>query len=66
MVSNTLELLEKEILRLKSKIKSVQLCFSTDSFMYGYSEIKVMAPVSSRKLNTAGIKCVALIKGRHS
>lgn len=59
MVSNTLELLEKEILRLKSKI-------STDSFMYGYSEIKVMALVSIRKLNTAGIKCVALIKGRHS
>ena len=33
LVSNTLELLDKEIPRLKDKIQSVQLCFSTDPFM---------------------------------
>ena len=33
LVSNTLELLDKEIPRLKSKIQSVQLCFTTDPFM---------------------------------
>ena len=33
LVSNTLELLDKEIPRLKKKIKSVQLCFTTDPFM---------------------------------
>ena len=39
IVSNTLELLDKEIPRLKDKIKCVQLCFTTDPFMYGYDEI---------------------------
>ena len=63
LVSNTLELLDKEIPRLKSKIKSVQLCFSTDPFMYGYPEIEAMALASIRKLNNAGIKCITLTKG---
>ena len=63
LVSNTLELLDKEIPRLKAKIKSVQLCFSTDPFMYGYPEIEAMAMASIRKLNAAGIKCTALTKG---
>ena len=39
IVSNTLELLDKEIPRLKNKIQSVQLCFATDPFMYGVEEI---------------------------
>ena len=33
LVSNTLELLDKEIPRLRDKIQSVQLCFTTDPFM---------------------------------
>ena len=49
LVSNTLELLDKEIPRLKAKIKSVQLCFSTDPFMYGYPEIEAMAMASISK-----------------
>lgn len=63
LVSNTLELLDKEIPRLKSRITSVQLCFSTDPFMYGYPEIEAMALKSIKKLNAAGIKCTALTKG---
>ena len=63
LVSNTLELLEKEIPRLKEKIKSVQLCFSTDPFMYQYPEIQDMSLESIRKLNEAGIKCSVLTKG---
>ena len=43
LVSNTLQLLDKEIPRLKSKIQSVQLCFSTDPFMYEYEEITKMS-----------------------
>ena len=39
LVENTLDLLDKEIPRLKHKIKSVQLCFSTDPFMFNYPEI---------------------------
>lgn len=63
LVSNTMELLDKEIPRLKDKIKSVQLCFTTDPFMYGYPEIEKMAIDAIRKLNKAGIKCVILTKG---
>lgn len=63
LVSNTLEILDKEIPRLKKKIKSVQLCFTTDPFMYGYDEIKMMSLAAIRKLNDAGIKCTVLTKG---
>lgn len=63
LVSNTLDLLDKEIPRLKSKIQSVQLCFTTDPFMYGYDEIKEMSLAAIKKLNNAGIKCTVLTKG---
>ena len=63
IVSNTLELLDDEIPRLKDKIKSVQLCFTTDPFMYGYEEVAKMSIKSIQKLNEAGIKCNILTKG---
>lgn len=63
LVSNTLQLLDKEIPRLKDKIESVQLCFSTDPFMYGYEEVAQMSIAAIRKLNAAGIKCTVLTKG---
>lgn len=63
LVSNTLEILDREIPRLKSKIKSVQLCFTTDPFMYGYNEIEEMSLAAIKKLNNAGIKCTVLTKG---
>ena len=36
LVSNTLELLDREIPRLKDKIQSVQLCFTTDPFICNF------------------------------
>lgn len=63
LVSNTLEILDEEIPRLKHKIRSVQLCFTTDPFMYGYDEICTMSLKAIAKLNDAGIKCVILTKG---
>lgn len=63
LVSNTLELLDAEIPRLKDKITSVQLCFSTDPFMYEYDEISKMSIDAIKKLNLAGIKCIVLTKG---
>lgn len=63
LVSNTLEILDKEIPKLKDKIKSVQLCFTTDPFMYGYDEIKKMSLAAIKKLNDSGIKCTVLTKG---
>ncbi len=63
LVSNTLEILDREIPRLKSKIESVQLCFTTDPFMYGYDEIGKMSMAAIKKLNNAGIRCTVLTKG---
>ncbi len=63
IVSNTLEILDKEIPRLKDKIKSVQLCFTTDPFMFGYDDIKNLSLAAIQKLNNAGLKCTVLTKG---
>lgn len=64
LVSNTLELLDKEIPRLREKIQSVQLCFTTDPFMTGYPEVTEMSIAAIRKLNAADIKCTTLTKGQ--
>jgi len=63
LVSNTLEILDREIPRLKSKIESVQLCFTTDPFMYGYNEVGMMSMAAIKKLNATGIRCTVLTKG---
>lgn len=63
LVSNTLEILDREIPRLKSKIESVQLCFTTDPFMYGYDEVGEMSMAAIKKLNAGGIPCNILTKG---
>jgi len=63
LVSNTLELLDKEIPKLKDKIKSVQLCFTTDPFMHGYKEISDMSISAIKRLNKDGIQCNVLTKG---
>ncbi len=52
LVENSLELLEKELPRLRNKIKTVQLCFTTDPFMYGYPEISDMAVKIIKKITT--------------
>ena len=63
LVANTLELLDREILRLRNKIESVHLCFTTDPFMYEYDEVADMSLAAINKLNYAGIKCTVLTKG---
>lgn len=63
LVENALELLDSEIPKLKEKIQSVQLCFTTDPFMCGYPEITGMSLACIKKLNAFGIKCTALTKG---
>lgn len=63
IVSNTLELLDREIPKLKNKIKSVQLCFTTDPFMYGYKEVEDMSIAAIKRLNADKIKCCILTKG---
>lgn len=63
IVENALQILDKEIPKLKDKINSVHLCFSTDPFMYKYDEIGTMSVEIIRCLNAAGIACTALTKG---
>lgn len=63
LVGNTLELLDNEIPRLKDKIQSVQLCFTTDPFMYDYPEVCNMSMAAIRKLNENNIKCTVITKG---
>lgn len=63
LVSNTIDLLDKEIPRLIGNIKSVQLCFTTDPFMLDFIQIEEMSLAAINKLNSAGIKCTILTKG---
>ena len=63
LIGNALELLDIEIPKLKDKIESVQLCFTTDPFMYGYPQIAELSLSCIKKLNDNGIKCTALTKG---
>lgn len=63
LVSNALELLEKEIPRYKDKIKFVHLCFSTDPFMYKYPEVGDLTLKIIERLNKDNIRSVVLTKG---
>lgn len=63
IVDNTLDLLRSELPRLSKKISTVQLCFTTDPFMYGYDEIGDMSVEAIEIINSFGIPCVALSKG---
>ncbi len=63
LVSNALELLDKEIPKYRHQIKSVHLCFMTDPFMYKYKEVSDMSIKILEKLNKNNIKCTILTKG---
>jgi len=63
IVVNALELLDKEIPKLKDKIKVVHLCFTTDPFMYKQKEISDLTLKIIKRLNDDNIKCTVLTKG---
>lgn len=63
IVSNALELLDKEIPKYKDKIKYVHLCFSTDPFMFNQPEIAALSLKIIDKLNQNMIRCTVLTKG---
>ncbi len=69
LVSNSLEILDREIPKYKNDIDFVHLCFTTDPFMYDaknkrtYKEIEKMTLSIIKKLNNNGIKCTVLTKG---
>lgn len=63
IVDNTIELLEKELPRYRSKIKQVHLCFTTDPFMLSHPEITELTLKSVKLINHFDIPCVLLTKG---
>ena len=63
IVANALDLLDKEIPKYRHKIKFVHLCFSTDPFMYQYSEVADLTLKIIERLNKDNIRCVVLTKG---
>jgi DNA repair photolyase len=65
LVSNTLDLLEKEIPKYRGRIRSVHLSFSSDPFMYGQEEVHNLTFEILKKLNGARIPCTVLTKGAY-
>ena len=63
IIDNTIELLTKELPKLKEKIRNVQLCFTTDPFMYGYDDIKELSLQVIEIINSYNIPCNILTKG---
>lgn len=60
---NAVAILEKELPKLLHKMKSVQLCFSTDPFMYNNDDIKNLSINIIKKINDYNIPCYILTKG---
>jgi DNA repair photolyase len=63
IVENALELMEKELTKLKDKVELVNLCFSTDPFMHRQKDVKKLTLKIISMLNENGIKAVTLTKG---
>ena len=63
LVSNSIDLLDKELPKLKDRIRSVQLCFTTDPFMDDYPEVGKLSLEIINRINREKIKCVVLTKG---
>ncbi|MBI4652557.1 radical SAM protein [Candidatus Desantisbacteria bacterium] len=63
IVSNALDLLDKEIPKYKNKINYVHLCFSTDPFMYEQDHVSDLSLKIIDKLNRNKIRCTVLTKG---
>src|SRR3989338_8686110 len=63
IVSNALDLLNKEIPKYKDKIDYVHLCFSTDPFMYKQDQVEALSLKIIDRLNSDNIRCTVLTKG---
>lgn len=63
VVSNALQLLDKEIPKYRNKIRFVHLSFMTDPFMHKNEAVKEMTLKILEKLNRNGIRCTVLTKG---
>lgn len=64
LVINATELLTKELVRLKVKPDYIHLCMTTDPFMKGYPEVTNMSLKLIALINSHGIGCSVLTKGK--
>lgn len=64
IVINAYELLHRELTKLKSKPRQIHLCLSTDPFMYGINEIHALSLRLIGLINSFGISCSVLTKGK--
>ena len=60
---DALDILKRELPKMFNKIKSVQLCFSTDPFMYKNNEVKNLSLAIIDEINKYNIPCYILTKG---
>lgn len=63
IVENTIELLEKELPRLKGKARYINMCFATDPFMYNQPEVVKLSCDVIVLINSYGIPVKVLTKG---
>jgi DNA repair photolyase len=69
LVSNSLELLDKELPRLRAKadhglgVDRIHLCLTTDPFMHGWPAIQTMSLQIVETINAHGLDCDILTKG---
>jgi DNA repair photolyase len=63
LVTNAVELLTKELHRMKARPDNIHLCLTTDPFMYGYPEVTTMTLQLISLINAHGISCSTLTKG---
>lgn len=63
IVDNYYDIISKELEKINKKIKSVQLCFSTDPFMYKRDDIKDATINIIKLINSYNIPCYILTKG---
>lgn len=64
LVANAAELLSKELAHKKSMPDSIHLCLSTDPFMKGYPEVTDLSLKLMAIINSYGIRCSVLTKGK--
>jgi DNA repair photolyase len=64
LVANAEALLARELDRMKTRPEVIHLCLTTDPFMYGHPEVTEITLRLIALINSRGIRCSTLTKGR--
>lgn len=63
LCENAISIVQEELKKKYKDIKSVQLCFSTDPFMYNHPEVAKISIALIQEVNKYNIPCYILTKG---